>query len=45
MKYLESDPVDVVDALAWWHENRYAYPRLHRMAIDYLSIPGEFLIH
>jgi hypothetical protein len=42
-KYLITDPLDVSDALAWWHEQRYEFPRLHRMALDYLSIPGEFL--
>ena len=40
-KYLDRDPVDVSDALAWWHENRNVFPCLHRMALDYLSIPGK----
>ena len=26
----------------WWYERRGAFPRLSRMARDYLSIPGEF---
>lgn len=32
--------VDVVDAVAWWYDHRKAYPRLSRMALDYLTIPG-----
>ena len=41
-KYLDSDLEHVTDALAWWYEHKYVYPRLHRMALDYLSIPGVF---
>ena len=36
------DPKHVTNTLAWWHEKRFVYPRLHRMALDYLTIPGEF---
>jgi hAT family C-terminal dimerisation region len=38
--YLAS-PVDpsVRDALMWWYNHRFEYPRLSRMARDYLSIP------
>ena len=42
-RYLATDPVNVSDALAWWHEQRHVFPRLHRMALDYLSIPGTGL--
>lgn len=28
------------DALRWWARNAATYPRLSRMALDYLSIPG-----
>ncbi len=28
------------DAMLWWYERREKYPRLSRMALDYLSIPG-----
>ena len=38
--YLSTDPEHVTDALAWWYEHKHVYPRLHRMALDYLSIPG-----
>jgi hypothetical protein len=40
-RFLSSDPEFVPDVLAWWHERRNVYPRLSRMAMDYLSIPGE----
>lgn len=32
----------VKDGLHWWVEHKHLYPRLHRMALDYLSIPGKF---
>ena len=41
-KYLDSDPIEVSDALAWWHEHRNEFPCLNQMALDYLSIPGKF---
>jgi hypothetical protein len=41
-QYLGTDPEHVTDALAWWYEHKNVYPRLHRMALDYLSIPGMF---
>lgn len=40
-RFLTSDVEDVTDALAWWYEKRTTYPRLSRMALDYLSIPGK----
>lgn len=41
-KYLAAPLEQVEDPLAWWIKNRHLYPRLSRMALDYLSIPGEF---
>lgn len=41
-RYLTSDIENVRDALSWWHERRTTYPHLSRMALDYLTIPGEF---
>ena len=29
------------NALLWWIEKRDVYPRLSRMALDYLSMPGK----
>ena len=40
-KYLKGDPEDVQNALVWWFEHKNVYPRLSRMALDYLSIPGK----
>jgi len=39
-RYLSADPEYAPDVLAWWHERRSTYPRLSRMAMDYLSIPA-----
>lgn len=44
-EYLESPLVPTKDALAWWHTNRARFPRLSRMALDYLSIPGKQYLH
>ena len=41
-RYLSTDPKDVENVLAWWHEQCGAYPQLSRMALDYLTIPGMF---
>ena len=41
-RYLSTDPEHVTDPIAWWYKKRSAYPRLHRMALDYLTIPGKF---
>jgi hypothetical protein len=40
-RYLSSDPVRVPDAVRWWYNRRAEYPRLSRMAIDYLIIPRK----
>ena len=46
MRYLSTDPENVKDVLIWWHERKAMYPRLSRMALDYLTIPGTlFVIH
>jgi hypothetical protein len=41
-RYLSTDPEDIENVLAWWHERRSSYPQLSRMALDYLTIPGKF---
>ncbi|EIW52965.1 hATC-domain-containing protein [Trametes versicolor FP-101664 SS1] len=38
--YLAADLVPVKDAISWWQGKRQKYPRLSRMAIDYLNIPA-----
>jgi hypothetical protein len=40
--YLNSEPEYAQDVLAWWAGKKTAYPRLSRMALDYLSIPGMY---
>jgi hypothetical protein len=39
-RYLELPVVNVKDAISWWVTKRVDYPRLSRMALDYLTIPG-----
>jgi hypothetical protein len=41
-RYLSTDPEQVTDVCRWWYERRVEYPRLHRMALDYLTIPGKY---
>ena len=38
--YLSLPVENVKDLLKWWYDNRFVYPSLHRMALDYLSIPA-----
>jgi hAT family C-terminal dimerisation region len=33
--------LNVKDGLPWWVDRKHLYPRLSRMALDYLSIPGK----
>jgi hypothetical protein len=39
-EYLWHPVENVNDPLKWWVDNKYVYPQLHRMALDYLSIPA-----
>jgi hypothetical protein len=39
-RYLAAPVERTLDPLRWWVENEAIYPRLSRMARDYLSIPG-----
>ena len=40
-KYLSTErELHINDSLLWWHEQKHVYPRLSRMALDYLFIPG-----
>ncbi|KIL55579.1 hypothetical protein M378DRAFT_90715, partial [Amanita muscaria Koide BX008] len=38
--YLSTDIEDVKNPIAWWYERRSLFPRLSRMALDYLTIPA-----
>jgi hypothetical protein len=40
-RYLAPDVEDVHDARSWWNGKKTMYPKLSRMALDYLSIPGQ----
>ena len=42
--YLNADIEDITDAIAWWYGRRKTYPRLSRMALNYLTIPGLFFL-
>ena len=41
-KYLAQPLEGTGDPLQWWTERAPLFPRLSRMARDYLSIPGMF---
>ena len=36
---------DVSDGIRWWCRKKEIYPQLSRMAIDYLTIPGMYLVN
>ena len=40
-RYLSAPTEATLDPLVWWMERKGIYPRLSRMALDYLSIPGQ----
>ena len=42
--YLREDIVDVQNPIKWWCGKRDSYPQLSRMALDYLTIPGNYFI-
>lgn len=44
-QYLSLDVEHVTDPLAWWHAQRGMYPQLSHMALNYLSIPGKFILN
>jgi hypothetical protein len=39
--YLMLPVENVKDPLKWWRANKHIYPNLHRMAQEYISIPGK----
>ena len=41
-----SQPVEhVANPLQWWVTHSHTFPTLSQMAFDYLSVPGESLVH
>jgi hAT family C-terminal dimerisation region len=43
-RYLSAPTEATHDPLLWWVEKRTIYPRLSRMARNYLCIPGESIV-
>jgi hypothetical protein len=43
--YLRTETEFVKDVLQWWHSKAHIYPRLSRMAVDHLTIPGRFKLN
>ncbi len=43
-RYLSTDVEWVENVVQWWLEHRGMYPRLSRMALDYLTIPGKLYL-
>jgi len=41
-QYLSTDPGQMNDVLAWWTDYQASFSLLSRMALDYLTIPGEY---
>jgi hypothetical protein len=39
-RYFAAPTEPAPNPLLWWAERRAVYPRLSRMALNYLSIPG-----
>lgn len=42
-RYLAAKREKPDNVMKWWYERRHSYPKLSRMALDYLSIPGKRL--
>ena len=44
-EYLMQPLEKVHDLISWWWDHRALYPKLSKMAFDYLSIPHESLCY
>ena len=44
-EYLCGPVKAVAEPLQWWYHNRFVYPNLHCMALDFLSIPCKCSIN
>lgn len=42
--YLSAQLEATDDPITWWIQHHDRYPRLSRMALDYLAIPGTFFV-
>jgi len=43
--FLSTQTEQTDNVLMWWTEHHHVFPRLSRMALDYLSIPGNYSIY
>jgi hypothetical protein len=43
-EYLSKPLEKVRDPIAWWWDHRVSYPKLSKMALDYLSVPRKLII-
>ena len=43
-EYLSQGIEKVHDPIAWWWDHHKVYPKLSKMALDYLSIPGTVVV-
>jgi len=46
--YLKQKPDPTVrdtEVLSWWKAHSHEFPHLYRMALNYHTIPGEYVIH
>ena len=43
-RYLAAPTEKTLKPLQWWTDNKHIYPCLSRMALSYLSIPGELSV-
>lgn len=41
---LEPEDFDTCDPIDWWFNHRLQFPHLYQLALDVLSIPGQFLV-
>ena len=42
--YLKANPEKIMDPFTWWIEQQDTYSQLSWMAIDFLTIPGTYVI-
>src|SRR5215472_380139 len=42
--YLSTDPEHASDILMWWSDHSASFPWLSCMALNYLSIPGMYVL-
>jgi hypothetical protein len=43
-EYLSKPLVKVRDPIAWWWDHHVSYPKLSKMAFDFLSVPRKLIL-